>query len=801
MADPDDDYEPPDDLPGVQIEEFMQLAIAPLLPCDRNGDQYETFHRNIGLTINAKTGKKDMVYSRGDDPKCTHQPELTLADIRRLADGNDYKVSPLKNCMKKASHRAMAWHIQWVPNLVCFDVDGVANEDDPKLNAIFDLNLPYTKSFRGNGYHFYFICEDIPESQSDTHGVPRTAINCLIDPNQVGTGEGQDVSSLDHLRDKGILPMSIGDLFIPSHQFSIDDQGNKKQTCTMFERPSIKGRKQYAYNFNPEIGLPVLPFEEMRPFMDPKMWDVIPPDPEKELRKQRAKEKREEYKMLGEDSDLARGFTAEDVLFLLKHISPDRKRTNGWIQVGAFLKMVCCETAGEADYPCFENAFDVWNRWSAEGDSYNPNEMQSCWRSLTRDQVGFGTLVTHARNDGDEAEVTEYLAQRFKKATAHFECDYSQTNCAELLRIHMNDMMCDSEISSKIERLFEINNGGIWTRTNVTRIGQKIIKTLIPELKDTLSRIQGKMVALGDADDDDTNARRDTLKKKSDIVKAGLKSLKVNDFQNSVFEQMCKIVAYTPVNGKQLDLMWNESGRTMWLVPFQNVVYDLKAGVFRSALPAEYVAYTTGYNWPKENGELVMPEEEEIDECWQILSEIFATENQMRYVMTILAANLCADNFYREIVFLIGSAGNGKGLLMDLLENMYGDLFGSIDVAFFQTRNRNVGGPTPAVANLKRCRFVIASEPSKDVPFMADKIKLWNGDDPVECRGLNRAKDTFDMQFPLWFQMNEPTKVDNPNDPGVKRRQVMIEFFYKFLDVRIGGGGYIFYITPPRSSH
>eukprot|EP01051_Picozoa_sp_SAG22_P031187 SAG22_NODE_12495_length_440_cov_1.492669_2_plen_86_part_00 len=54
----------------------------------------------------------------------------------------------------------------------------------------------------------------------------------------------------------------------------------------MFERPSIKGNKQHAYNFNPEIGLPVLSFEEMRPFIDPKMWDVIPPDPEKELRKQ-----------------------------------------------------------------------------------------------------------------------------------------------------------------------------------------------------------------------------------------------------------------------------------------------------------------------------------------------------------------------------------------------------------------------------------------------------------------------------------------------------------------------------------
>ena len=68
-------------------------------------------------------------------------------------------------------------------------------------------------------------------------------------------------------------------------------------------------------------------------------------------------------------------------MFLLEYIDPNNKRTDGWMQVAAFLKFKCGE---EADYPIFEDAFDVFDQWSEPGVTYtNTDDTMKFYLSLT----------------------------------------------------------------------------------------------------------------------------------------------------------------------------------------------------------------------------------------------------------------------------------------------------------------------------------------------------------------------------------------------------------------------------------
>eukprot|EP01050_Picozoa_sp_SAG11_P019299 SAG11_NODE_3052_length_2726_cov_17.997716_1_plen_755_part_10 len=755
MADASNDPPIPTEDGEIVVEDFMKQHIAPHLPTNRSGVQYTVFWRCIGLEL---TDTKKKPISLPKVGSC-HKPKLPLKTIEATHDYNNFNLNPLKTHVK-ANQRAYAWHLQHIPNLIVFDIDHIPDFDDPRIPDYLTEKLPHTVSFSGNGYHFYAFCEDLPASNSEQHGFPRDPVECLLNP------DTQEI---------------IGDFFVPSHQYKVDDvTGQKSQAQTIWERPSLKGQPVFVHNFNGAI--PVLPYAEIEPMLNREKLFKKQKTPEELLREQRKAEKQSKYQPLEtEDDDIARGFSADDVMFMLERINPNRKRSDGWLQVGAFLHNKCDAQNERTEYPCFEDGFHVWDVWS-KGDTngpfgkakkYDASTIEGTYIGLTRDEVGFGTLVTYASQDSDAEEVKAYLTERFAKATKHISCEYTQTNCAQIMRFHMRDLLSDSKQTNLKKKLFEINTGGIWTATDDGLVSNKMILALLPEMKKTRQEIVEELKAV----DDDDEELQERWEMKKILVQKAITNIQSETFQENVFKQMCKLDVYKSQDGTVLSDIWNQQENIMFIVPFNNVVYDLKQSLWRSALPLEYVSVTTGYDWSMRNGNLLMPTQEELEFVWHTLSEIFLTENQMRWWMTVVAANLTAQNFFREIYFLVGNAANGKGLFFDLLENTFGackpgggsGLFGTMDPAFFQERGNKVGSVAPAVANLRHCRFVTSSEPDKDKSWRADLLKRWNGDDVIECRDLYSSGNNFPCQFGLWFQMNDIPVVNNPKDPGVRR--------------------------------
>ena len=148
----------------------------------------------------------------------------------------------------------------------------------------------------------------------------------------------------------------------------------------------------------------------------------------------------------------------------------------------------------------------------------------------------------------------------------------------------------------------------------------------------------------------------------------------------------------------------------------------------------------------------------------------------------MLSGNLCAQNLFREILFVTGNAANGKGVVSDIMQAMLGNLAGEMDVAHFQNKKSDPTAPAPNVANCKYHRFTSLAEPAAESLYRADIIKLWNGDDTIPCRTLFSKRDGFDLQSLLMFQSNKNPGMNDPNDPGVKRRLKCMTFAFKFVD-------------------
>ena len=746
---------PPED--ALLVEDFLGV-LASHLPNDVSGNKFDRCWTNIAIKIQAD-GKKKM----------TGLPETadrSLARIRSLAPHNTFDKSSLKHFAAK--ERAYCLILGHVPNLVILDVDGISDLDDPRLaNLVNILELPYTRSFSGNGFHFYAMCEDIPPSEKpELHGVPRDAIKALL------------CGDLDH-------PDVIGDIFVPSLQHS--RTGNAHQN--FFERPSIRGSAQYVHNWKGSI--PTVSFEGdegLKRFIDMDSWG---PDTKKQatddLIAERQKEKDEKYNCVRDaKEDLRRAFTADQVLFILKHVSCDRSRNDGWLQVGAFLKFYC--DPRHTKTPCFENGLDVWDMWSQDGKTYDPAECQRTWDTLVRSNISFGSLIYYARTDGDRKVVDAGLKQYAEKALRNVHNSYSQMNVAQLMtQILGNCILCDSTIKDSTKKMYVLNEGGIWESFDSVLFCQRMQEDYVPMLQDTLNELSYEIKTVRQEKEDGFEETAEKLEQKKSIVAKAHWEAQQEQFQNNVFAQAVKMNAYKPNHGTTLFQLWNQPKNVMWIVPFSNICYDMKTGVWRPCAPDEYVNTegTTGYEWPvDDDGEVLPPTEECLEFVWEKLSSIFIDEQEFETFLTILSGNLCAQNLFREILFVTGNAANGKGVVGDIMLSMLGNLAGQMDVSHFQNKKSDPTAPAPNVANCKYHRFTTLPEPAKEFLFRSDIIKLWNGDDVITCRTLHSKADGFELQSLLMFQSNDNPGMSDPNDPGVKRRLKCATFGFKFVDTK-----------------
>lgn len=238
-------------------------------------------------------------------------------------------------------------------------------------------------------------------------------------------------------------------------------------------------------------------------------------------------------------------------------------------------------------------------------------------------------------------------------------------------------------------------------------------------------------------------------------------------FKNGVIRE-CADIAYDPNFLKYLD-------ENIYLLCFENGVYDLKADVFRDGSPDDYISLCTGYNYIEydENDEYAQQINGFID---KIQTNKIMREYLMTLLSTCLAGSLAEESFY---VFT-GSGANGKSKLMELLKYALGDYFKPMDIRLLTEKRSSSSSASPEIADKKGIRACPFDEPKSTDEINTGFMKIFTGGDQITARALFKEPIYFKPQFKPFLLCNHLPNI-KADDDGTWRRLHVIPFLSKFV--------------------
>ena len=191
------------------------------------------------------------------------------------------------------------------------------------------------------------------------------------------------------------------------------------------------------------------------------------------------------------------------------------------------------------------------------------------------------------------------------------------------------------------------------------------------------------------------------------------------------------------------------------IFPFRNGYIDLLAPEegLKPYQPTMYVSQTTGYDFP----DRPTPEHFEFVEAFfkSIWPDTLGYGEQREYVQSELARMLFAGNLEHLILALLGVGRNGKGVLVGMIEAVFGQLWGTIEWNALEKGRK--AGANPDLHRLLKKRVVVVQEAGNDAnPPDEQLLNRLSGGDSIAVRTLHKTHEREQpVAFTLLMLMNE----------------------------------------------
>ena len=446
---------------------------------------------------------------------------------------------------------------------------------------------------------------------------------------------------------------------------------------------------------------------------------------------------------------------------LLDNVSPSRYNDfTYWIQAG-----IICYNEG--------NNFKVWDEWSKKSPKYDGSTVRM-WAGFRKTALGMATLWWWLKQDNPEA---------FKELR-------SKRNCFEKLIHDPNDHGPIAQYFYSVYSLeylycphtkwWYMNNQSVWINCE---------KAVPPGLTLAMNRLftaerisyEGELAkrkgAANERGDDSEIKRLDGLSKKSAEF-VGKTTGRASTILSSIIHFLRDFYAESTLsmlqtlNAQSVPQIMNSK---LNLFAFNNRVVDLDTGVSRAISPRDYISFTTGYDMPERSD----PRVRATMMCK--LKTIWEDDVMFNYFIAILATCLSGKRRLEEMYILTGEGGNGKGAITDLLINVFGAYFGTMDHQVLTQRDESADRANPSIYNLYGRRYVNSTEPDAGIKLREDKIKKLTGGDELIGRQLFGNPITFKPQFGLFLQCNFIPKMSGLSK-GIVRRLRIIPFPFNFVE-------------------
>ncbi|MFS8962031.1 phage/plasmid primase, P4 family [Lactobacillus delbrueckii] len=206
--------------------------------------------------------------------------------------------------------------------------------------------------------------------------------------------------------------------------------------------------------------------------------------------------------------------------------------------------------------------------------------------------------------------------------------------------------------------------------------------------------------------------------------------------------------------------------RTGWI--------DLKTGAISPHSPAKLFDKATDAGLPNK------ATEGDGGKLWdRFLKETFCGDLELiDYVQACIGYSV-TGKINEEVMFICeGSGGNGKSIFLECINEVLGDYSSVIPIETLIDNNkaqRDGSTPSPDLASLKGKRFVMTTEPKKQVTIDDGIVKTVTGGTKLNVRMLHQNPIVFLPQFKIWWQSNGLPRIAI-KEHSMLRRLIVIPF-------------------------
>lgn len=219
----------------------------------------------------------------------------------------------------------------------------------------------------------------------------------------------------------------------------------------------------------------------------------------------------------------------------------------------------------------------------------------------------------------------------------------------------------------------------------------------------------------------------------------------------------------------------NKLNSNIYLIGFNNGIYDLKEMCFRDGLPSDYVSMTVGYDWKDYRHD---------DPIFNRINKFFRevqTEDDMREYLFGFIASVFRGIPDQKVHIWTGSGGNGKSAVVNLIKTILGQYFGVVPITLLTRKRGNSSSATPELADKFGRRLLVVQEPEHNDVIYVGQMKEYSGKDTIQARPLYGDPFEYVPQFKMVMTCNNLPHIP-ANDDGVWRRLRVTPFESRFVD-------------------
>lgn len=443
----------------------------------------------------------------------------------------------------------------------------------------------------------------------------------------------------------------------------------------------------------------------------------------------------------------------EEARAMIKLLNPNRAGPyDSWITVGWALYNISPKL-----YPEF---LDFSKKDPVKYDESGCKKVWvDCSKRLDNSGYNIANLVKWAKEDNPEL-YSEILRGKINTILDNGDIRTDFDVACVIKEIYKYDFRCSS-IKNNMWWHF---NGNNWKRIEG---GFELSLKLSTEVAFEFAKMHGDYMKLAVLE---TGSKADALKRKCKEIEGLIFNLKKSAYKERLIKE-CATLFYDKDFESKLD-------QNNYLVGFLNGVYDLKNGIFRKGTSDDMISKTTDYNFIDLDFE--SPDVKKVEE---FIESIQPEKDMATYLMVFCASCFEGSNKNQKFMIWIGKGSNGKGSLIELLDNTLNGCsngyFATLPPTILTQKRGSSSGATPELADKIGKRLIVLQETETDDKINVGFMKNITGQDKIETRPLYGDPFQYTPQFKLLLACNHLPNITSDED-GTWRRIRVIDFMISF---------------------